>query len=981
MVIIVLTFPVATLGFEGEEKLGLGSYSNQLPPGATDVQETIYQTPQVDEKMPTNDWWSNVAWDQYSTAQYPHPLAVKNQEDGFRIYNPSHRITGNDACVCGWINDIHDFTVGHSNVNTFPDTKVDNFNDWFVSTQFQEGNNTMDVTYGHGSPFVFFTFTGGNPEIDFYTSPTIWSGDANSPVLGITIEGSHYGLFGPSGSTWDGIGTSTLTNHLNDKDYFSIVALPDQSEATLAKFQEYAYSHVTDTKVDWHYDETTSEVITTYQYTTTAKEGSNNSTIFALYPHQWKNTSQELLDYTYNSVRGLMKTAEGSQFETKMKFTGVLPSLPNEGSYDLEQLSQFIDEAEEEDYTDTPDTYWIGKRLGKLATLAPIAEQAGDSTAADNFRTEIKSRLEDWFTASDSQGNLNTSELFYYNDNWGTLIGYPDSFGSAEELNDHHFHYGYFIKAAAEIARVDRNWAEDDQWGQMVKLLIRDIANWDRNDNQFPFLRNFDPYAGHSWASGHARFDDGNNNESSSEAMNAWAGLILWGEATNDQTIRDLGIYLYTTEMNAINEYWFDVDETNHHEDFTRSTASMIWGGKTVGDAVWWTANPEEVHGINWLPITGASLYLTHHPAYTEKNYQALINENNGTDFDVWEDLIYMYRAISNIEDAKSLYESNIDNLTPEAGNSKAHLYHWIYNLDVLGNADPSVTADYPINAVFNKDGNKTYVVYNLTNEQKTVHFSDGYTLTAEPNSFTTSTNDDGNEDDDNGSEDPNQVILPAKIEAEDYQDMYGIQHETTTDIGGGENIGYFDVGDWLDYTIEVPAEGDYYIDYRVASNTSNGQFQLLLNDDTIDTIDVPNTGGWQSWTTLSSTIHLPEGVHQLRLYATGFEFNINWFEISTLPADDEEDENHSTDDYTVNVQQDDTNNQLFIAFTPTTEAEYVDIHYVVNDSTQQNFRMTNNGGNWQQTINNFSQEDHLEYWFTYEKEGLQYDSPHYFIE
>ena len=79
------------------------------------------------------------------------------------------------------------------------------------------------------------------------------------------------------------------------------------------------------------------------------------------------------------------------------------------------------------------------------------------------------------------------------------------------ELNAHHFHYGYFIKAAAEAARRDPAWAADERWGGMVKLLIDDVACPDRADRRFPFLRNFDPYAGHSWASGHAKFGDGNN--------------------------------------------------------------------------------------------------------------------------------------------------------------------------------------------------------------------------------------------------------------------------------------------------------------------------------------------------------------------------------------------------------------------------------------------------------------------------------------
>ncbi|MEZ5302681.1 MAG: glycosyl hydrolase [Verrucomicrobiales bacterium] len=111
----------------------------------------------------------------------------------------------------------------------------------------------------------------------------------------------------------------------------------------------------------------------------------------------------------------------------------------------------------------------------------------------------------------------------------GTLIGYPASYGSEDQLNDHHFHYGYFLRAAAEVARRDPAWANG--WGGMVGELIRDIACPDRGDARYPFLRNFDPYAGHTWASA-VKFADGNNNESSSEAIPLGRGLVLWAEFT-----------------------------------------------------------------------------------------------------------------------------------------------------------------------------------------------------------------------------------------------------------------------------------------------------------------------------------------------------------------------------------------------------------------------------------------------------------------
>ncbi|MEW9700747.1 glycosyl hydrolase [Paenibacillus sp. SI8] len=739
ILLLMLAIPSTASAFSGEVPLGLGSYSTVLPPGAVDVQPTIYKTSAVTQKMPTNDWWSSLAWTQYSERMYPHPLAVKNKAEGFQVYYPT--ITANNGCICGWMpapadaNGNDDFTIGHSAQATFPDAKVDSFNDWFVTSSFVSGSNSMKATYGHGSPYVYFTYSGGNPKLTFPTAPTIWSGNANTPVLGVTYNGKNYALFGPTGSTWSGIGTAVLTNNLNNKNYFSIALLPDNTSATLSKFQQYAYNHVTNTTVDYSYNPSNSTVTTNYSYTTTAKEGTGSGTIFALYPHQWKNSSSTLLSYRYNSVRGTMKTGEGSSFSTSMKFTGVLPSLPDKGSYNKTTLAGYIDQAEAQAYTGGSDTYWLGKEMGKLATLAPIADQVGDTTAATKFRNDIKGYLQDYLKASDASGNLESQKVFYYNNNWGTLIGYPSSFGSSEELNDHHFHYGYFIKAAAEIARVDKTWANDSNWGQMVNLLIRDFANGDRNDTMFPFLRNFDIYAGHSWASGHGNFGDGNNNESSSEAMNAWSGIILWGEATGNTAIRDLGIYLYTTEMNAINEYWFDVNDNTHPASYSPSVVTMIWGGKGA-NGTWFTSNPEQVHGINYLPLTAGHLYLTHYPAYTAKNYNAMVAENGGTNWDAWSDLIWMYRAISDPADAKNQFNAGIGSITPEEGNSKANTYHWIYNLDTMGNADKSITANYPLAVVFNKNGVKTYVVYNMTNASKTVTFSDGTTVTVPANSF-----------------------------------------------------------------------------------------------------------------------------------------------------------------------------------------------------------------------------------------------------
>ncbi|MET8763710.1 chitobiase/beta-hexosaminidase C-terminal domain-containing protein [Lentzea sp. NPDC004782] len=84
-----------------------------------------------------------------------------------------------------------------------------------------------------------------------------------------------------------------------------------------------------------------------------------------------------------------------------------------------------------------------------------------------------------------------------------------------------------------------------------------------------------------------------------------------------------------------------------------------------------------------------------------------------------------------------------------------------------------------------------------------------------------------------------------------------------------------------------------------------------------------------------------------------------------------------AAEDYTQSVTALDST-QARIDFTPTTPALYVDVHYLITNIPQQNFRMTNNAGTWQKTVGSLSSGTQIEYWFTYEKSGPQYDTPHF---
>ncbi|MHC4505634.1 MAG: glycosyl hydrolase, partial [Planctomycetota bacterium] len=568
----------------------------------------------------------------------------------------------------------------------------------------------MRVTYAHGSPFVYALFDGGGASIRFDAPPRVWAGTGSAATLGVSVKGRHYGLFGPGGSTWSGLGGAAFVNDPRGKRHFSLAVLPDDRPETLRLFERYAHCHVVDTRVEWRYVPAASTVETTFAFSTKSYEGTERGTLFALYPHQWLVTKHKLLPHTYASVRGPMKLGAGTGFATTMRFPGVLPALPplkqgsGEGAYDNARLARYVEEAARKPFKNPPDTYWHGKVLGTMTNLIPVAEQTGRTEDAARLRDTLRSRLERWLAVPTDGGR---ERCFMYDETWGTLIGHRSSFGSSKTLNDHHFHYGYFIRAAAEIARADRAWAADDEWGGMVKLLIRDIAGGDRSDALFPYLRCFDPYAGHSWASGSARFGDGNNQESCSEAMNAWTGIVLWGAMTNDTRLRDLGIYLYTTELH-------------------------VWGGKT-DYATWFSGEPEHVHGIILLPIQSGSLYLGLYPEYVRRNLQGLARLRGGDRWKHWHEILWMYEALSDGEAAMRRFDSGADRIDPHA---RPHAYHWIGGLAAMGRLDATVAADSALYVVFRKGARRTYVVYNTQEKPRTVTFSDGFRLRAEGEGF-----------------------------------------------------------------------------------------------------------------------------------------------------------------------------------------------------------------------------------------------------
>ncbi len=129
---------------------------------------------------------------------------------------------------------------------------------------------------------------------------------------------------------------------------------------------------------------------------------------------------------------------------------------------------------------------------------------------------------------------------------------------------------------------------------------------------------------------------------------------------------------------------------------------------------------------------------------------------------------------------------------------------------------------------------------------------------------------------------------IPGKIEAESYDAHQGGMYAVaTSDAGGGQQVIGITPNSWMDYNVVVTQSGNYNVSFRVATPQLHAQFQIKLGNTVLGTINIPYTGEWNAWTTVTLTnVPLTAGPQTLRILSTGTETcNFNWMEYALAPA------------------------------------------------------------------------------------------------
>jgi beta-glucosidase-like glycosyl hydrolase len=90
---------------------------------------------------------------------------------------------------------------------------------------------------------------------------------------------------------------------------------------------------------------------------------------------------------------------------------------------------------------------------------------------------------------------------------------------------------------------------------------------------------------------------------------------------------------------------------------------------------------------------------------------------------------------------------------------------------------------------------------------------------------------------------------------------------QDTSTAGGAYDIGWTTPGQWFNYTVNVATAGNYTVSFRVSSPYGITDALHIANSagtNLTGAVAVPNTGGYETWTTVTSSLTLPAGQQTL---------------------------------------------------------------------------------------------------------------------
>jgi endo-1,3(4)-beta-glucanase len=596
---------------------------------------------------PTNRWFSGLVFGDKPQPVFPLPLSFGLTGDGFAFGQPA--ISTTEKTIAGGFKADVSVSTGAAT------SEVSAYDELTVTIASLDGSGAAlgHTVIAEGSPLVSYTAAKAgqlSSPLAFAKTGDYWTAKVGEVGYGLTVSG---GSVSGNTITLDKGGTAT---------WFVVPA-----DGSVDKLAELAAHPVTGSSVDYRLDGDSAHTILSY--------ASKGDTAYAAMPHQ-----QGGLDAgascdlgSYPSIYGTLKLCSGHDLDYST------PVSQPTGELDLSKLSSAerteLRAQVAKDAAALPafpaDSYFGGKALYRAAMIYRLATQLKLDGPAEQVKSKLTETLDRW---TDPQGCAKRQAFcFVYDEQGKGIIGLTPSFGS-EEFNDHHFHYGYFLYAAGVLAADDPALAA--RYAPVMNLLAADIGSSAAN-GAFPARRVFDAYAGHSWASGTSPFADGNNQESSSEAVTAWTGLALWAKASANANLESEATWMLSSEAASGLAYWTNFDAGQPvYSGFGHKIVSLNWGGKR-DYATWFSPEPAAMLGILVIPMSPASTYLAGDPDRINAN----VGEATGGRFDQkFGDYLLMYSALAGDKERKAALTTarQLDDKWIDDGDSRSYLLAWL---------------------------------------------------------------------------------------------------------------------------------------------------------------------------------------------------------------------------------------------------------------------------------------------------------------
>lgn len=619
--------------------------------------------------LPTNSFWENIIVGTGQNRVNALPYQVRVLPDGLSVSVPNV-VTDTVAAVTPVVTDL---ALGAT--NTFTRQEIVARDDLSVTVEFSGGGeSSMTVPIVAGMAYVTARYVNTVPVLSTQHAITsIDGGGASGSVSGTRFElgmndGKRWLVYTSAPITLT-YSAGTLTSSAPFTGDLRVAVVP--SSGNVAALDEHRSSIPLGGSARAKLEGNTA------LYELEWKTEDDSSPLMYTLPHHQALSTQtaEATNTRVRTVRGEMAAIAAKRWTLRYDAPAFGFTAPR--AIDPARRAAIVDAlASDAGYnpnaeTVSQDPYFGGKQLAKLARLIVIAEELGDTDRALAMRARLTPLVNAWLDGTN--GNP-----LVYDTRWGGIVsnrGVNDvgaDFGQGY-YNDHHFHYGYHLYAAAVLAKGDASWAT--QYRDKVLWLVRDIANPASNDPYFPRFRHIDFFGGHSWANGLFDLSDGRNQESTSEAVHAWYAVSLVGQALSDDRLAGIGRTLLAIESAAAQTYWQIPESSKVYDSAlaSRRVLGNLWSTK-ADYATFFGANPEYVFGIQMLPYTPATELLLS-PEWINDSWGLMQTTINAGASQSWACFLHLAHAVTD----KNAAWNAVTALTEwDSGNSRTNSLYWI---------------------------------------------------------------------------------------------------------------------------------------------------------------------------------------------------------------------------------------------------------------------------------------------------------------